>query len=63
MTDSIVTSFLLENIRLVSSANLWMIDLENAHCRSLIYRRNNKVPKVDPGGTPQVIALMLKETP
>ena len=24
-----------------------MIDFENAHCRSLIYRRNNKGPKVD----------------
>ena len=31
MTDSLVPSFLLENIRLVLSAKLWMIDLENAH--------------------------------
>ena len=29
------------------SAKLYMIDFENAHCRSLIYRKNNKEPKVD----------------
>ena len=47
MTDSIVPSFSLENIRLVSSPKLWMNDFENAHCSSLMYRRNNKDPKVD----------------
>ena len=40
-----------------------MIDFENAHCRSLMSRRNNKGPKVDPRGTLQVIVLMLEETP
>ena len=39
MIVSIVPSFLPENIRLVLSAKLWKIDFENAHCRSLMYRR------------------------
>ena len=41
-TDSIVPSFLLENIRLVLSAKWWMIDLKNTHCRSLMYRKTVK---------------------
>ena len=63
MTDSIVPSSLLENIRLISSAKWWMIDFQNAYCRSLIYRRNNKGPRVDSWGTPHVIVFMLEETP
>lgn len=31
------------------------------NCRSLIYRRNNKGPKVDPWGTLHVIVLVLEE--
>ena len=48
MADSLVPSVLLENVRLVSSAKSSMIDFENAHCRSFMYRRNNKGPRVDP---------------
>ena len=53
MINSIVSSFPLGNIRLVLSANLWMIDLENTH----------KVPWADPWKTPHVIVLMLDEFP
>ena len=50
MTDSVVPSFLVEHIRLALFVKLWMIGFENAHCRSLMYRRNNKGPNVDPWG-------------
>ena len=40
-----------------------MIGFQNAYCRSLTYRRNNKGPRVDSWGTPHVIVFMLEETP
>ena len=64
MTDSIiVSSFLRENIRLVFFGNWWFIDLENTHWRSLMYRRNNQGPVVDPWVTLHWMVLMLEETP
>ena len=50
-TDSIVPSFLSGNGRLVSSAKWWIINFENAPCKSLMYTRNNKGPNIEPCGT------------
>ena len=66
MIDFIVPSFLTGNIRLVSSANWWMIDFDNTNCMSLKYNRNDKGHRVHPPGTSHVIVLivlMLDKTP
>ena len=48
MIDSVVRSFLRGNIRLESPAEWYRIDFENRHCRSLMYKRTKKRPRVDP---------------
>ena len=48
---------------LVSSANKWNIKLLEAFGKSLIYNKNNRGPKTDPWGTPQVIGNEEEEWP
>ena len=46
--------FLQEQYMLVSSANKWKVSNFEALGKSLIYNKNNKGPRTDPWGTPQV---------
>ena len=55
MIDSIVSSFLLGNIRLALPEKWWILTF-NIH-------KNNKRPIVDPSRTPNLTVLMLDEIP
>ena len=61
MIDSEAPSVLLGKIRSVLSAKWLMNDLEKKHFRSLIYKRNNKGPRLEPSGTSYLIVLPLYE--
>lgn len=52
----------VENIR-KSSTHWSMIDLDNTHCRSLAYKINKEVYRVDPWETLHVNVVILDEIP
>ena len=46
--------FLLENYRLVSSANRWNVSKLEVLGKSFSYNKNKRGPRIDPCGAPQV---------
>ena len=61
ITDSIVSSFLAGNRRLVSSVKKWTIDFEKTLCRTFTQSRKIKGPNVE--SCRQVTVLTLVECP
>ena len=52
--SSISTMLLLLKYMVVSSANILILQLFTHSGRSLVYTRNNKGPRAEPCGTPEV---------
>ena len=60
---SIFLRHLLQYNIFVSSAKWCIKECVTASCRSLIYTRNNKGPKIDPCGTPLVVSIFSEIEP